>query len=635
MEATLPLQTGFQTDAHPVARSKSTPLSFSILLFAILVLAALGLIFYIWLQIHTGGIPATAAGLRNLAYLSVVEAGFLVLAMGAFATIILPLVRTLKSNSLAIEKQKQEIEQAGKQLEQTRNDLKDANSRIGHTAFQLQNANLQFDIITSELDAAKRETDAIFATVKQGLFLLGPDGTIGAQTSNELKTIFQTNELSRRNFFQMLRPLVPEKRHQTIADYFELIFDPRKNEKQLQKFNPLKRVELNFASPEGGFQPKHVEFSFQRIIKDNKVTRVMVTALDVSGRVKLEDKLREGEVLREKQLELLFDLLQVDSAQLHAFLGDAASGVEKINAIFMEPGPGNAEQLQDKVQRVFRIAHNLKSHSASLGLHLFEKTIHQTEERLNELRRNSTLVNEDLLGVLVTIANFQTQLQDANALIEKISGLRRSFASAREELLGSAAVARATLPVQPSAELVRSVEDLARTVAARCGKQVRIDWKLSGNFDVLPIRNRRLLQNALFQLVRNSIVHGIEPPDGRARAGKAPCGCISVKLSKLPGENRVLLVCRDDGAGLDATAIRARAVREKLIPPDAQLSENDLYALIFAPGFSTVDSTTEDAGRGVGLDVIRAEVVEELDGEIQIGFSPGKHCEFGIIIPSV
>jgi two-component system chemotaxis sensor kinase CheA len=340
-------------------------------------------------------------------------------------------------------------------------------------------------------------------------------------------------------------------------------------------------------------------------------------------------------VLREKQLELLFDLLQVDSAHLHGFLGDAGSALENINAIFMEPGAANASQLHDKVQRVFRIAHNLKSQAASLGMHLFEKTIHQIEEQLNELRRNSSIVNEDLLTVLVAISNFQAQLQDASGLIEKISGLRRSSAPGREELLGSKPVAfQAPLPVQPSAELVRTVEDLCRTVAARTGKQVRMEWKLSGNFDGLPLRHRRLLQNALFQLVRNSIVHGIETPDGRAHAGKAPCGVISIKLTKLPGENRVLLLSRDDGAGLDAGAIRSRAVKEKLITEDAQLSENDLYALIFAAGFSTVDSTTEDAGRGVGLDVIRAEIVDELHGEIQIGFAPGKYCEFGIIIPA-
>jgi chemotaxis protein histidine kinase CheA len=501
--------------------------------------------------------------------------------------------------------------------------------------FQLQNANVQFDIITGELDSAKRESDAIFATVRQGLFLLSPDGTIGAQTSGELKTIFQTPELAKRSFSQLLRPLLPEKRYQTISDYFELLFDSRKNEKQLHKFNPLKRVELNFSSPDGGFQPKHVEFSFQRIMNNNTVTRVMVTVLDVTERVKLEDKLREGEVLREKQLELLFDLLQVDSSHLHGFLEDATGGLEKINTVFMEPGAAGGGQLQDKVQRVFRIAHNLKSQAASLGLHLFEKTVHQIEEQLNEHRRNTALVNEDLLPVLVSISNFQAQLQDASALIDKISSLRRTFASGHEEMLGAnPAAANAPLPAQPSAELVRTVEDLCRTVATRTGKQARIEWKLSGNFDGLPAGHRKLLQNALFQLVRNSVVHGIELPGDRAKAGKPPCGCISIKLTKLPGENRVLLLSRDDGAGLNADAIRKRAVREKLIPEDAQLSENDLYALIFAPGFSTVDSTTEDAGRGVGLDVIRAEIVDELHGEIQIGFAAGRFCEFGIIIPT-
>lgn len=630
MEAALPLQTDFNAEVSPAPKQKSNFLLLSICLFALLFLGALGLVIYTWMQIRSGAIPPTAAGLQSLASLHLMQAGALGLALAAFAGTSLLLRRRMKDNSLTIEQQAQEIAQAAKQMEQTKGEMDFTASKLADTVFQLQNANIQFDIITDELDGAKREADAIFATVRQGLFLLGPDGMIGGQTSAELKTIFQTSELAKRNFSQVLRPLLPEKRYQTIADFFELLFDPRKNEKQLQKFNPLKRVELNFASPDGGFQPKHVEFSFQRIMSNKAVSRVMVTVLDVTERVKLEDKLREGEVLREKQLELLFDVLQVDSANLHTFLGDARLGLEKMNSIFMEPGSGNDGQLQDKVQRVFRIAHNLKSQSSALGMHLFENTIHQIEDQLNDLRRNPSPANEDLLAVLVPIAGFQKQLQNATSLIEKISGLRRSFDSAREELIGS----KAPLAIQPSAELVRCVEDLSRTVATRTGKQVRLEWKLSGNYDRLPQKTRRLLQNALYQLVRNSIVHGIESPEGRAHAGKPPYGCISIKLTRLPGENRVLLVSRDDGAGLDAGAIRTRAVREKLIPEDVQLTDDDLYALIFAPGFSTVDSANEDAGRGVGLDVIRAEIVDELNGEIQIGFDKGRFCEFGIIVPS-
>ena len=230
----------------------------------------------------------------------------------------------------------------------------------------LNNANQQFDIITGELDAAKRETDAIFATVRQGLFLLKPDGTIGAQSSEELKSILQTSELSGRNFLTILRPLLPEKRHKTISDYFDLLFDPRKNEKQLHKFNPLKCVELNFSSPEGGFQPKRIEFMFQRIIHDNAVTSVMVTLLDVTERAKLEEKIQAGEMLREKQIDLLFEILQVESSDLHRFVVDATESLARINAIFMDNSSASANPLRDKVDRVFRLAHNLKSEAASV-----------------------------------------------------------------------------------------------------------------------------------------------------------------------------------------------------------------------------------------------------------------------------
>ena len=142
---------------------------------------------------------------------------------------------------------------------------------------------------------------------------------------------------------------------------------------------------------------------------------------------------------------------------------------------------------------------------------------------------------------------------------------------------------------------------------------MRIGWKIEG-YDTLPARHHRLLQNAIFQLTRNSLVHGIESPEDREKAGKDPCGSIDITIAGIADEDNLLITCRDDGAGLDVEGIRARAIREKLID-DAQgnaLSDNDIYALIFEPGFSTASAVTEDAGRGVGLDVLRDEVVEQL-----------------------
>ena len=565
-----------------------------------------------------------------------------------------------KDQAFDLQDAKAELQKANTRLESTKSDLTYSKTQVTNTLFMLNNANQQFDIITGELDAAKRETDAIFATVRQGLFLMKPDGTIGAQSSVELKSILQTSELSGRNFLTILRPLLPEKRHKTISDYFDLLFDPRKNEKQLHKFNPLKCVELNFASPDGGFQPKSVEFVFQRIVHDNTVASVMVTLLDVTERIKLEEKLQAGEMLREKQIDLLFEILQVESADLHRFLKDAEEALAKINGVFMENSSTSANPLRDKVDRVFRLAHNLKSEATSIGLLLFEKTVHQIEDQLTDLRRNPALANEDLLAVLVLIANFQAQLKETSTMVERISGLRHSFGPAEVKPVQGGAVAPAevkpvdttapapgveksvvsvTIPAvaaparKPSEELQRSVEDLCQTIAARRGKKAKIVWKIEEVYDAFPERHHRLLQNAIFQLARNSLVHGIELPDDRVKAGKDPCGTVDINIVCIPGQNLVQITCRDDGAGLDVDSIRARAIKEGIIEEGKTLADNEVYSLIFEPGFSTAPAVTEDAGRGVGLDVLRDEVVDQLNGEIHIEFSAGRFCEFGITVP--
>ena len=510
-----------------------------------------------------------------------------------------------------------------KALTATREELAQANELF-------DNYSLQLEITTSELKATKSESEAILANVKQGVFLIGHDGTIGRQFSEELKKIFQIEEIASRNFIHVLRPLIPEKRYQTISNYIELLFNVRKNEKQLQRFNPLKCVELNFQRPEGGFAPKNVEFNFQRVFNGEKINRVLVTAVDVSERVQLETRLREGEERREKQLELLCDLLNAETAQLRGFLNDAAAVIDEVNGTFRAASAETVqkETAQEKVSRVFRLVHKLKSQAASLKLQLFEHEIHQMEDLLNDVRRNPQASNEDLLNILVAISHFQGRLKEAGALIEKISGLRRSF-GAEGQAAGETA-ARNT----PSTELMRAAEDLCRTVATRSGKKARIEWIVNG-FDELPLAYRGALRDAVFQLVRNAVTHGIELPEAREARRKDPCGLITLTIKPVAECHAVHLSCHDDGAGLDIEAIRNRAVREGMVSEDAArtLPENSLYAMIFEPGFSTASAVSEDAGRGVGLDALHDTISRQFKGEIQLEFGAGRYCQFELLVP--
>lgn len=529
-----------------------------------------------------------------------------------------------------VARREEYLHEIAESLDKTRAQLNGAHSELVQVNQLYENLSLQLEITESELKALKSESEAILANVKQGVFLINADGTIGGQYSEELKNIFQIPDAESRNFMRLLRPLVPEKHHLTISSYIQLLFNPKKNAQQLHRFNPLKRVELNFQSPEGGFAPKCVEFSFQRVLSDERIARVLVTAVDVTERMQMESKLREGEERREKQLELLCDLLNADNTQLRSFLKEAEMVIASVNATFRANADQTTqtESIQDKVNQVFRMVHKLKSQATAVGLKLIEREVHQLEDLLNDLRRNSRASNEDLLNVLVRISGFQARLKEAGELIEKVASLCGGGVSATR------GAADRLVHNTPTAELMASTEELCRTVAARTGKKARIEWGVTG-FDELPLTHQTALRDAIFQLVRNSVTHGIEVPEKREEREKDPCGLIALTIKPVPECHAIHLTCRDDGNGLDVEAIRNRAVRDGMLQPDAAqtLPENEVYTMIFEPGFSTATAVSEDAGRGVGLDALHETITGQLKGEIQMEFGAGRYCQFELLIP--
>ena len=134
----------------------------------------------------------------------------------------------------------------------------------------------------------------------------------------------------------------------------------------------------------------------------------------------------------------------------------------------------------------------------------------------------------------------------------------------------------------------------------------------------------------LVHLVRNSIDHGLEKPEVRRAAGKAATG--SLRLHACHRGGNIAVEVSDDGAGLNAEKILAKARSRDLIGPQSSLSREQVYDLIFSPGFSTVEQTTEVSGRGVGLDVVRRNV-KELGGSIELTSEAGRGAKFVIILP--
>jgi chemosensory pili system protein ChpA (sensor histidine kinase/response regulator) len=212
--------------------------------------------------------------------------------------------------------------------------------------------------------------------------------------------------------------------------------------------------------------------------------------------------------------------------------------------------------------------------------------------------------------------------------------LQRSLESTEDELV---AQSRMTRDLQDDLLRTRMVEfegisdrlyRVVRQAAKETGKQVRLDI-VGGSIEI----DRGVLDRmtgAFEHLLRNCVTHGIEPPDKRIAAGKEAAGSIIVALSH--EGNEVGVEIRDDGGGLDLDRIRQKGLEMGLLEPGSEPSAADLANLIFAPGFSTASSVTELAGRGVGMDVVRSDVVA-MGGRIETATEAGKGTSFKLILP--
>ncbi len=180
----------------------------------------------------------------------------------------------------------------------------------------------------------------------------------------------------------------------------------------------------------------------------------------------------------------------------------------------------------------------------------------------------------------------------------------------------------------PVGQLFRRIPRLVRDLARKAGKQVELE--MSGEETELDRTIVEALSDPMIHMIRNSLDHGLEPPEERIAAGKDPVGRVHLKAFHQAGH--ILIEIADDGRGINRAKVLAKARQLGLVPEGATPNDNEILNLIFEPGFSTAEKVTDVSGRGVGMDVVRKQLMK-LRGRVEIQSTPGQGTTFFLKLP--
>jgi HPt (histidine-containing phosphotransfer) domain-containing protein len=519
---------------------------------------------------------------------------------------------------------------------------------------------------------ARRETEQILKTVGEGLFLLDREHRIGSELSDAMRSMFRRQNFENLTLESLLRDIVPEKTLRTALDFVELLWGDRVNEKLVKTLNPLNEVGAHFAIDGGEFESRFLAFDFNRVRVNGQMTQLLVTVNDITEKVLLARELQESQAQQQAQLDLLMSILHVEPQQLGEFLAKADGSMNLVNTVLKMPARDEAS-FREKLDKIFREVHSLKSDAAALGLPTVEQKAHVFEEALAELRGKSGLTGNDFLPLAVKLDDLFNHLASVKELVGRIGEMRTAFVRSAGGALDSATAVHRQLeapegdggtvrlqgptaavleaaaahqksslgdallktfsginPTSAAASIETHLRQLAEHVATNQGKKVSLVFM---GLESVPAAYARPVRDAASQMVRNAIVHGIEAPSTRVAANKPEQGTIVVEFIER-GADGFELVFQDDGAGVDVNRVRSVALEKGLISAAAAdaLDPRKLVGLIFRPGFSTAREVSTDAGRGVGLDVVHS-IVTNLGGKIGVASKAGEYTRFRVKLP--
>ncbi|MEM7555050.1 MAG: response regulator [Cyanobacteria bacterium P01_A01_bin.84] len=307
--------------------------------------------------------------------------------------------------------------------------------------------------------------------------------------------------------------------------------------------------------------------------------------------------------------------LEQDQERLRQFLDNLLHQIQQLSDV----GSRMQELYERSLLEASLLASNKKSNN--------DRGRKDIDRGFNELEMDMFTpfhtLSQEMIELIVRVRESSSDIEFVTEETERVARQFRQVTTQLQEGLTRSRMV-------PFAEATDRLKRGVRDNAIKCGKQVEL--VIEGQDTLIDKMILEHLTNPLTHMLNNAIAHGIETPEKRTAKGKSPGGAIHV--CALYQGNQTVISVKDDGAGIDPKKVKEKAINKGLLSKSEakNMSDIDIYELLFEPGFSTKDQADDLAGRGVGMDVVRTEI-SEIRGTVSIDSTIDKGTDFTIRLP--
>ncbi len=412
-----------------------------------------------------------------------------------------------------------------------------------------------------------------------------------------------------------------------------------------QETEVVEHVELRLPRADGSLETVRCRLEFRGLAPSGDPARCLIMLHDETAELQqaheLEDLRREVQI----QSEILRSVLRMGRTRFASSVQKTDRAMTAIDGILKKPAREQAA-FRNKLEETLEEVDRIRREGAALKLTSLERTARTFEDALHGLRSRTTLSGGDFLPLAVKMDELYGQFALLRSLMKNVQA--RAPTAAGPTPRATSLTDNGTQIIDAPQFMQRLRETRARPnragglegtlasltthIAAEHGKSVLLECE---GLDEVPTPYQRTVKNVSIQLIRNAIIHGIEAPDVRTKAGKPVPAALRLSFRAVAGGGFELRF-HDDGRGVDPDLVRRTAVEKRLLSLEeaAVLPERQAIKLIFKPGFTTLPQEDGGPPHGAGLSLTR-RYVDEAGGKIALASEFGLNTRFKISLPPI